>query len=335
MFGISLSSSPIRTIFSFIRQPISMTVNALFLALAIYGIFWFCLLSPTDFDTTLAQLIEIKPNTPEYRRFFTDLYSSCLSFGAFIVLAGKVVRFICGIFSPKGDEQGDGQGRLSGRASVIRRKMTPQDIQYVGAHEAGHLLVYAALGQLPSSMKVKVKEHTDNTTSLGYVSAFTSKRVTQSRLFIEWQMLASLAGREGESILLQDNSLGSIYDNHEWFELARLYLKNHFKGIFYIEPLSEFEFNANEAKLNALKEKQTQLLQEFFSLNLSVYKQLTSMLIEKKILYGHEIIPFFQQADITFPQGFPFPFGRFEKFSDEWHLEEEYGKVGTVVDKKY
>ncbi|QIA76795.1 hypothetical protein [Rodentibacter caecimuris] len=331
MFGISLSSSPIRTIFSFIRQPISMTVNALFLALAIYGIFWFYLLSPTDFDTTLAQLIEIKPNTPEYRRFFTDLYSTCLSFGVFIVLAEKVVRFICGIFSPKGHER----GRLPSGVSVIRRKMTPQDIRYVGAHEAGHLLVYGALGQLPPSMKVEVKEHTDDTTSLGYVSAFTSKRVTQSRLFIEWQMLATLAGREGESILLQDNSLGSIYDNHEWFNLARLYLKNHFKGIFYIEPLSEFEFNANEAKLNALKEKQTQLLQEFFSLNLPVYKQLTSMLIEKKILHGHEIIEFFQQANITFPQDFPFPFGRFEKFSDEWHLEEEYGKVGTVVDKKY
>ncbi|MDC2825698.1 hypothetical protein PHA51_06560 [Rodentibacter pneumotropicus] len=331
MFGILLPSSPIRTIFSFIRRPIFMTVNALFLALAIYGIFWFYLLLPTDFDTTLAQLIEIKPNTPEYRRFFTDLYSTCLSFGVFIVLAEKVVRFVYGIFSPKDYEQ----GKLSGRASVIRRKMTPQDIRYVGAHEAGHLLVYGALGQLPPSMKVEVKEHTDNTTSLGYVSAFTSKRVTQSRLFIEWQMLASLAGREGESILLQDNSLGSIYDNHEWFELARLYLKNHFKGIFYIEPLSEFEFNANEAKLNALKEKQTQLLQEFFSLNLPVYKQLTSMLIEKKILHGHEIIEFFQQANITFPQDFPFPFGRFEKFSDEWHLEEEYGKAGNVVDKKY
>ncbi|OOF53745.1 hypothetical protein BKK56_11000 [Rodentibacter genomosp. 2] len=329
MFGISLSSNPIRTIFLFIQQLIFMMANALLFALAIYGVFWFYLFLPTDFDTTLAQLIAIKPNTPEYRLFFTDLYSTSLSLGVFFVLVEKVVRFVYGIFSPKDYEQ----GKLSGRASVIRRKMTPQDIQYVGAHEAGHLLVYAALGQLPSSMKVKVKEHTDGTTSLGYVSAFTSKRVTQSRLFIEWQMLASLAGREGESILLQDNSLGSIYDNHEWFELARLYLKNHFKGIFYIEPLSEFEFNANEAKLNALKEKQTQLLQEFFSLNLSVYKQLTSMLIEKKILYGHEIIPFFQQADITFPQGFPFPFGRFEKFSDEWHLEEEYGGVGDIVDK--
>ncbi|OOF50785.1 hypothetical protein BKK52_01150 [Rodentibacter trehalosifermentans] len=329
MFGISLSSNPIRTIFSFIRQLIFMMANALFLALAIYGIFWFYLLLPTDFDTTLAQLIEIKPNTPEYRRFFSDLYSFSLSFGVFFVLAEKVVRFVCGIFSPKSNEQ----GRLPSGVSVIHRKMTPQDIRYVGAHEAGHLLVYGALGQLPPYMKVEVKEHTDSTTSLGYVSAFTSKRVTQSRLFIEWQMLASLAGREGESILLQDNSLGSIYDNHEWFELARLYLKNHFKGIFYIEPLSEFEFNANEAKLNALKEKQTQLLQAFFSLNLSVYKQLTSMLIEKKILYGHEIIPFFQQADITFPQGFPFPFGRFEKFSDEWHLEEEYGGVGDIVDK--
>ncbi|WP_158074766.1 hypothetical protein [Rodentibacter mrazii] len=306
-----------------------MTINAFVVSLAFYGFFWLYRFLPVNFETTLSELTVIKPNTIEYRRYFTDLYSFCFSMGTFFVLAEKVKRFVCSIFSQKEYEQ----GRVYGGGVVIPRKMTPQDIQYVGAHEAGHLLVYAALGQLPPSMKVEVKEQTDGTGSLGYVSAFVPKRVSQSRLFIEWEMLSLLGGREGESILLQDNSLGAISDNREWFNFAGAYLKNYFEGIFYIEPLSQFEFEANEKKLLALKTKQTQLLQAFFRLNLPVYKQLTSMLIDKKILYGHEIIQFFQQAHITFPEDFPFPFGRFEKFSDEWHQSEEYCEVNDKVDR--
>ncbi|PJG84797.1 hypothetical protein [Conservatibacter flavescens] len=312
-----------------IRQVISMTMDALLLTLVIYGIFWLYLLSPGYFETTLSQLNAIKPDTLEYRRFFTDLYHSCFLLAIFIVLVGKVGRSICSLFFKKEE-----RGFSLYPSSTLRRKMTSQDIQYVASHEAGHLLMYAALGQLPPSMKVEVKEQMDGTTNLGYVSAFVSKRASQSRLFVEWQMLTTLAGREGESILLQDNSLGSVQDNYEWFNLASVYLKNHFEGIFYIEPMSSFEFNANEEKLNALKAKQTQLLQTFFSLNLPIYKQLTSMLIEKKILYGDEIIQFFQQVNITFPEGFPFPFGRFEKFSDEWLVGEEYGEINHIIDKR-
>lgn len=330
MFKIPLFSHLRGHIFPFIRQVVLMTINAVVSSFALYGFFWLYRFSPESFETTLSELTAIKPNTAEYRQYFTDLYRFCFSFAVFLVLAEKIVRFFCSIFRQKEYEQ----GRAYGGGIVIHRKMTPKDIQYVGAHEVGHLLVYAALGQLPPSMKVEVKEQTDGTTSLGYVSAFVSKRVSQSRLFVEWQMLTTLAGREGESILLQDNSLGSVHDHYEWLNLASVYLKNHFEGIFYIEPISAFEFNANEEKLNALKAKQTQLLQTFFSLNLPIYKQLTSMLIEKKILYGDEIIQFFQQANITFPEDFPFPFGRFEKFSDKWRLGEEYDEIKHIVDKR-
>lgn len=315
-------------VYHLIRQTVSSIINVILLALAFYGIAWLYLFSPEYFNKTLAQLAEIKPHTMAYYQFFWQRYEVCLYISVFSVLLHKV-----GVFFLSKEKYIP--YRLSGEKHFLpSRKMTPKDIQYVSAHEAGHLLVYAALGQLPKSMQVEVKEQTDGTTNLGYVAAFVSKRVSQSRLFVEWRMLTALAGQEGESILLQDNSLGSVCDNCEWLNLATVYLKNHFEGIFYIEPLSKFELEYNVQQLNALKEKQRLLLQAFFKLNLPVYKQLTSLLMERKHLQGTEIIQFFQQANIQFPQNFPFPFGTFEHFSDEWTQGAEYDEINATINHK-
>lgn len=336
MLKFQLKKNMSHYIYQVIREIVIVSANSIVIALSLYGIFWLVLLLPDHFDSTLLQLMPKKTGTPEYHHFFNTLYASCLFIGFMITVMSRV----CRIWRNKLSTNTHIEVMLASKKIALKdiqcvavhelgqlapKKMTLKDIQCVAIHEAGHLLVYAALGQLPPSIEVKIEENINGTTGLGYVSGVASKRVSASRLFIEWKMLTMLAGKEGESFILHDNTLGSILDNHQWVQLATSYLKNHFEGIFYLEPQSEFEFKSNEEKLNRLKEKQIKLLQEFFKLNSRAYIELASTLTVKKVLHSHDIIQFFLQANIKFPQNFPLPFGYFQKFSSEWRQNDDYG----------
>ena len=204
---------------------------------------------------------------------------------------------------------------IAGR--IIAPKPTARDNRYTAAHEAGHALVYAALGRLPSDMKLTINDIPDHNGVLGFVTGIKSEHRLDEKTFAEWYMLVFLAGKMGEARIMGDSTLGSINDHTRWLNVARQYLSNHYRGIFYPEPQNELELKQNEVKLDSLQVEQLALLICLFDMNTEVFRALADELLEKRSLSCDDLIPFLSKVEI--PEAFPLPFGSFEKFSTEKH----------------
>lgn len=206
------------------------------------------------------------------------------------------------------------QTRLSEEAKVeAERRLTPRDRSYVAAHEAGHALVYAALGGLPSPWQLAIHTHADTRGILGFVSGFRSGNQLEDRTFAEWKMLVLLAGQAGELAMQGDTTLASADDHMRWMKLAAAYLSHHHRGVFYPRPHSQVEAMQNEVKLEALRREHQELLQAFFEANRPVHTRLAKALLARGTLSREQVVPFLQL--VRFPEGFPLPFGEFDQFS--------------------
>lgn len=195
------------------------------------------------------------------------------------------------------------------------RKPTQRDNKYTAAHETGHALVYTALGSIPPKLEIVIKND-DLDGSLGFVTGIDSIHELNEKTFAEWIMLVLLAGQMGEEFAFGENTLGSTNDHERWLGMARCYLSNHYKGIFYPVPANQFEQELNEKKLTALQNAQKELLREMFEINTEVFKKLSQKLLETKRMGSEDIIPFLKQ--VSLPKEFPTPLGNFKEFGREW-----------------
>ncbi|WP_198168951.1 hypothetical protein [Bordetella flabilis] len=205
--------------------------------------------------------------------------------------------------------------------ALLPRRATARDARYTAAHEAGHALVYAALGRLPPNVRLVVNPHADENGVIGFVTAIDSEHRLDETSFVEWHMLALLAGKLGETSLYRESTLGSRNDHTRWLNIARVYLSNHHRGIYYTEPQNKFEQEQNEAKLNALRSEHLKLLEALFERNADVFKQLAAALLDKRSLGREDLLPFL--ARVQLPPRFPLPFGPFQQFSNEWPMRAE------------
>lgn len=177
-------------------------------------------------------------------------------------------------------------------------------------------MVYAALGGLPADVKLAVNDHSDERGVLGFVTGISSKHHLDEKSFAEWYMLVFLAGKLGESVMHGESTLGSSNDHLRWLGVARSYLANHYRGMYYADPQNKFEQEQNEAKLEALQAEQLATLRTLFDVNADVFKQLANTLLEKRTMGRDDLIPFLSRVKL--PDGFPLPFGPFETFAAEW-----------------
>lgn len=72
-----------------------------------------------------------------------------------------------------------GEGIAAPGVAVLRPKPTERDLRYTAAHEAGHAMLYAALGELPKDVKVSVNLQADDEGVLGFVTAYESHHRTR------------------------------------------------------------------------------------------------------------------------------------------------------------
>lgn len=193
---------------------------------------------------------------------------------------------------------------------------TARDNRYIAAHETGHALVYAALGGLPGNVKLAVNDHLDGQGTLGFITGITSRHHLDEKSFVEWYMLVFLAGKLGEAFMYGESTLGSSSDHVRWLGLARNYLANHYRGVYYAEPKNKFEQEQNEVKLEALQAEQLATLRTFFDMNDEVFKQLADELLQVRTMGRDDLFPFLSRVKL--PDGFPLPFGPFEVYSAEW-----------------
>lgn len=192
---------------------------------------------------------------------------------------------------------------------------TKRDVEYVAAHEAGHALIYAALGKLPVGLEVTVLDYVGKNGILGFVSGIKQDHQLLKRQFVEWQMLVLLAGKYGELVAFGEVTIGGGDDQMRWARMATQYLDNHVKGLFYNDPQTDAERKHNAEKLELLRMEQEEILRTFFEMNVKTFTLLRKGLEEKKKVSRDELVPYMQQ--VVLPQGFPLPVGTFETFSAE------------------
>lgn len=221
----------------------------------------------------------------------------------------------CGGSSPR-----TGSGvRLPRASPFFDTGWTERDHRFIAAHEAGHALVYAALGGLPPGVRAIADERLDQHGEDELFAAVTAIHCGHrfpDRRFVEFGMLVHLAGKMGELRIMGEATLGSSDDYDRWVREAKCYLANHHRGMYYPVPQNALEQQVNDERLSALKAEQWALLGQMFDLNALLFSELADALRQKRRLSRDELIPFLARAEL--PSDFPRPFGPFEVFSDRW-----------------
>ena len=183
---------------------------------------------------------------------------------------------------------------------------TTRDYRYAAAHEAGHALVYAALNNIPTNVRLTVNDCPDAHGTLGSITSVNSRHRLEEKSFAEWQMLVLLAGKLGETIMYGESTTGSSNDHLRWLSVARHYLANHYRGMYYSDPQSVFEQEQNGVRLEALQAEQLAMLHTLFDINIEVYRDLANMLLEVRTMGRNDLIPFLNRVKL--PNGFPAPY---------------------------
>lgn len=206
-----------------------------------------------------------------------------------------------------------------------RHKPTSRDLQRIAVHESGHALTYAALGFAPQQLRAVIHHRASDVGTLGMVSCAWSPHLMPDRAHVEWYMLHCLAGERAEKSIEGAPSLSSERDHALWFELAKPYLTNQCRGLYFVKPNDEIEIAHNLSVLEALQREHAQILDEFFELNRKLLVDLADCMRSKRKLNRSEISPFLARTVI--PYSFPRPFGMFVEFSLDRDEPPELGSA--------
>lgn len=198
-------------------------------------------------------------------------------------------------------------GKAVGQVALLARntKLTPRDLSYIKVHEAGHVLIFAALDKLPVNLSVSIKQQHDMESWLGRVTygEILDRLDFQETLY--WHMLLCLAGQEAERHTFSSLSAGSSSDYEKWHRLAKEYLSNHYRGIYYINTEDPWEAEHNTTAVRNLLSEQRKLLTTFFACNTAMLAKIAHQLGQQQRLTAKELQQLF--LGVQFPPQFPRP----------------------------
>lgn len=239
-----------------------------------------------------------------------------------VLLAISISRQLFGAFDTQTDVVGnshaldDAGARFAAISAQLAEQLRRHDaviddpwyLRSTAAHEAGHMLVCAALHDTPQDITLHLEMRGD---TAGYIKPgfgvdLNAPRFCNDPVCIHWLMLLLQAGAVAERYLTGRDGFGASNDNRHWLSCAHMYLANQYGDtIYYAAPSNEQEQAHNVRELNALKQQQRALLTTFFDLNDAVLRDLSAAAQEKRTLRRDDLLPFF--ARVRFPEGFPRP----------------------------
>jgi hypothetical protein len=183
---------------------------------------------------------------------------------------------------------------------------TRRDVRYTAAHETGHVILYSAFPNPPDELRIVVHLEASTKGVMGFVSGLNVEHQLTEKTFSEWYMLMCLAGQFGEKHIHAEVTLGNADDVERWMHVAMLYLSSGAGGgIYYQEPKSLLEIQYNEKKLNQLRMRQEQCLEQFFDLNAELINEMYFRVMEQKELDVYDIRDLLRK--VNFPADFPRP----------------------------
>jgi hypothetical protein len=176
-----------------------------------------------------------------------------------------------------------------------------EDMRIAAIHEAGHALMFGVLDTILSSLYAFINKRalcsSKSFTLGGQVAAKSKPHSFQYKTSMEWQMLLSLAGMEGEKALLGVCSSGGLSDMEHYYSKAQLYLASGCSALLYFPvPEKDWEIKTNKESLELLLENQRGLLVQFFKENRQILSELADTLILKERLKAHDLKPFLDKV---------------------------------------
>ena len=200
------------------------------------------------------------------------------------------------------------------RSNSINQYEDDVQMRAFAAHEAGYMLVLAALQPIPQDITLHLDKqdsvfiHGDSTFGTG----FDTQRFCDNRSYSDWQMLLWQAGSVAEQYLIGREVLDAADDYLRWLHCASTYIvKQCWDDLKIVKQQQNlqirFFLRGDPAlrEMNMLKQQQRALLTTFFDLNDAVLRDLSAAAQKKRTLRRDDLLPFF--ARVRFPEGFPRP----------------------------
>ncbi len=191
---------------------------------------------------------------------------------------------------------------ISGAVAAMRKPLrrADKDVLRTAIHEVGHLLLYAALPELPKRLMTKIRrEISIDDPDRGFVQSDMSWPAVETRSFLRWRMLVHLGGTVAEHVVLGERADGAEADTSEWTHRAHNYLVRGFGDVYFEEPTTEQEIQINRLALNALKAEHLKVLESFLEANRSLLDELTDLLVAEGELQRSDLEPHLARVQFT------------------------------------
>ena len=186
---------------------------------------------------------------------------------------------------------------------IPEQKLNAADLRVTAVHEAGHALMHGVLDYFPESLSASINKQALRTAASGAVMVGGRVRVLQENRahhyqpFIEWEMLFSLAGQEGEKALNGLSSMGASSDIESWYCLAKYYLSSGCSRLLYFpSPETGWEEKTNRKSLEIMLDRQRKILSRFFRENRYLLEELSELLSDRERLNADELKPILQKV---------------------------------------
>lgn len=212
-----------------------------------------------------------------------------------VVAAFVLLRVVAAISPSRGFAIARSGVETAGQAVAIGRprKRSPEDIHRTAIHEAGHVLMFAARGELPDEFSVSVRaEISARDPYRGLVRHAQPTPDVKTEGYLHWSMLMHLAGAEAEYVALGERADGTSSDNKAWLAAATSYLSSGFGEVFYSVPEGDAQIEHNRVVLNALKSECVQKVQAFLYANRPLLGELAAVIANDKTLDRDQLAPY-------------------------------------------
>lgn len=163
-----------------------------------------------------------------------------------------------------------------------RGPLTKEERSATAVHEAGHLLPFAMLAQLPRNLTAHINDP-PGTGFHGHVSHDPCE-AEPTRDFLRWRMLVMLAGNVAGDVVLGRNDDGGTTDYATWMAIARKYLAAGFEGPYFNNATDDAEVAINRAGLLELRDQQKRDLADFVRANVELLAEISAELQRQGML---------------------------------------------------
>lgn len=168
-------------------------------------------------------------------------------------------------------------------------KLSEWDAQFIAAHEAGHAVALGLFPYIEKRCQVVLQMGVDADFLNGYCRVNGWRNKSQSRAFLEIDLIILLAGVEAELLCMGERGISATSDHERFIEGARKFLQCDEKSLYFNAPANEHEVKHNTDSILALKIKYQNITRNLLAENREILDAIRGALVEKGIVKGQEL----------------------------------------------